>query len=701
MALNCRIIRGADGSIDHIITEGGTRSALFDSLVRVSNKEVALDLYALTETEEFKELRPSKSGEPSVKEVLTYAAQRNSNLDDQQVRDVENTIVGSGLRNYGELLNVLKKIFLKRGVIVFDRNSMQNSGFYNKFEVESILSDVNLQERIKSTIIGLTNSAVNSIPSYNQLFVVSNTSRLNSLGKQEVSNPYVTEQQITEEIAGTDITDSIDTISFEAIKNKYYSDPEVKGTLRRIASKSKIIGEKEIVDGILTDKSTNRVKETLVEVLDLEDRVVLSSKVDYLNTILPGVWDISTNAVYSLLKDLKISAINSGVDFLTLEDSVYTKNREEILNLLQSYQDVLNTPTDATLNAFVENYSNFFQIASNNATRVAETDDSSDVYIDSNISEYEAFTKFGLIKKSENIYKQVDVIDDLDEVYSVMATNTDLLPAAVSNEEELRDYIQSRLSDTDISDFQVDSDQLQKMLLYKLFFSSPVQFNSPPVIRDNYLQFKGDYSYLTQEYPSDFYKQWLREKNKNSELFKNFYSNFVVTKNGIELVNSDPITVQNVMRYATDELKEYNLLSKRLNLPIDQADEDVIDFNEMIYNRQQAISNPESIGKLTKPYTVISPITLAVKNETTNFVRTPIGVYEIDYQIGNVSFYNLLPTSDSRYNSIGQYRTKTQSDVNLDEYRYLQDTPEAFTEAQNYYSSAELSRINKKYFGCL
>ena len=72
MALNCRIVRAIDGSIDYIKSEEGTRSTLFDSLVAIGNKQTAYDLYALTETEEFKEVYPG-STEASVEQVLKFA----------------------------------------------------------------------------------------------------------------------------------------------------------------------------------------------------------------------------------------------------------------------------------------------------------------------------------------------------------------------------------------------------------------------------------------------------------------------------------------------------------------------------------------------------------------------------------------------------------------------------------------------------
>ena len=64
MSISCRVFRDEKGSIDFVNTEKGSRSTLFDSLVKVAggDKEVALTLYSLTDTSLFKEMIDSKKG---------------------------------------------------------------------------------------------------------------------------------------------------------------------------------------------------------------------------------------------------------------------------------------------------------------------------------------------------------------------------------------------------------------------------------------------------------------------------------------------------------------------------------------------------------------------------------------------------------------------------------------------------------------
>lgn len=700
MALECRIIRAADGSIDYVNTEGGTRSALFDNLARLSNKEVALDMYALTETEQFKEFQPAMTTEPTAEEVIAFATQRETNLDEEQIKDIEDTIVASGLSTYGELLNRMKQIFYKNGVAVFDRASIENSGFYNQYEVDSIMEDVTIQNRIKDTINGLTNTDSETLPDYDPLFVVSETSRINALGKQAISNPFIIEQQVIGAIVGTNVEDSITNLPFENIKNQYNSNSTVKTRLDNIAAKTKMVAQQEIVGGQLVDKTNNNTREVLEQTLDLRDRLTITAKIQYIQGISPGVWGQSRDSIYTLLKDLNKASVYAGVDFLNLEDSAFTKERGQVIDLLNSYQRLLNNPSDASMQEFTDIYSDFFEINNEPASKVVTSNDAGDVYIETDLTEYQLFNEHGLVKKGENLYREVEVMESLDDVYSTMTLNKTLLPVGVETQQDLRDYISNQVAETPIPDFQVDTDVLQKMFLYKMYFRSPV---TQPIIPDNtdkYVQFTGDYDYMTEEYPSDFYKDMLREKRKNSDMYKNFYSNFTITSKGIELVNRDPLTIRQIMRLAPEDLIQYNMVSKTLNLPVAEISEDTVDFDQMVYNREQAINNPDGVPKLKQDYTILSPITIAVKNATSNFVRTPMGSYEIDYQIGNVTFYNMLPKGNSKYNAIGVYNSKTQPDINEDDFAYLQDTPEAFTKAQSYYSASELRRINEKYFNC-
>lgn len=62
MSLKCRIYKDENGNIDFVDAANGNRSKLFDTLVNITggNKNTALNLYAITEVEDFKDIAKAK-----------------------------------------------------------------------------------------------------------------------------------------------------------------------------------------------------------------------------------------------------------------------------------------------------------------------------------------------------------------------------------------------------------------------------------------------------------------------------------------------------------------------------------------------------------------------------------------------------------------------------------------------------------------
>ena len=114
--------------------------------------------------------------------------------------------------------------------------------------------------------------------------------------------------------------------------------------------------------------------------------------------------------------------------------------------------------------------------------------------------------------------------------------------------------------------------------------------------------------------------------------------------------------------------------------------------------RQDVVNNPESVKKLKGNYTYLEDGVMAAKNETETFVRTPVGVFEMIYQFGNVKFYNKLPDADIDYKLTDI--EKPLSDIDFSQHQHLENSPEIFKEAKQYYTKKELEQINNEYFNC-
>lgn len=98
MALSCRIIRKEDGNVNFVNAENGNKSQLFDKLVKVAGgkTDTALNLYALSETEDFKEVFEVKKANSrkgmmsSVKDVFDNTPKEEQKMPLNLQKDADN-----------------------------------------------------------------------------------------------------------------------------------------------------------------------------------------------------------------------------------------------------------------------------------------------------------------------------------------------------------------------------------------------------------------------------------------------------------------------------------------------------------------------------------------------------------------------------------------------------------------------------------
>ena len=188
--------------------------------------------------------------------------------------------------------------------------------------------------------------------------------------------------------------------------------------------------------------------------------------------------------------------------------------------------------------------------------------------------------------------------------------------------------------------------------------------------------FTGDFDYLTNEYVSDFYIDYLREKKKNSKKFKNFYSNFTVNEKGIQLVNDDEITLSVVKQYADENLKQYSLISKQMPNLIE--DESVVSNK-----RDEYINYPQNAPKFEgQSYLLPNDVGMIAKDTTEDFLRVGRDVFELQDTDGNISLYSKLEQNNSDYYKFGT--EKTENKVNIAGYSHLKTELDNFSKTKKY-----------------
>ena len=181
--------------------------------------------------------------------------------------------------------------------------------------------------------------------------------------------------------------------------------------------------------------------------------------------------------------------------------------------------------------------------------------------------------------------------------------------------------------------------------------------------------FTGNYNYLTEEFPSDFYSKFLAEKKKASKLFRNFYSNFEINEKGINLINKSETALRNIRIYADENLKQYSLISRQMP--------DLIEAEQSITNpRVEAINNPQKIKESKENLYKLNDQEVIIKNEIEDFVKIGNDIYESVAKQGNLNHYVKLENTNSNYYAVEVKAPQTK--LKLSDYSYLNENPEKF-----------------------
>jgi hypothetical protein len=630
------------------------------------------------------------NGEPSIKTLMDFSNSKVKPLGLEGLKAAKNAAMALKVKSSKELVEKMEKALMKNGIVLFDKLSLQRSKLYNIFEINTILSSPKLQKQIKESLLSLRNSEPFELD-YDENFIIPQGREVNQFGKQEVTNPSIVEKDLVESVAGLEESE-IDEALPTAFSNKYYTDPNFKETVDSIARDHKKAPIKTVVDGELVDKTEDvegMLLNTMTDDLDIsitEDIAFLRQGID------KEIFNSGLKNVSKVLNKIKKNVQVNGIDLRNFPTLALELSRDEVLGFLDSMEDVIEDPSNPeNMIEFTERY---YKILGDKEakTEVIKTNSENDVVVEEPLSEYEMFSEFGLVKKDDGIYRKVKE-QSLDSLYESFFEYKNLLPEGIDTLEALKLYVERNASLLEVSDYEVDVDNLEKIFLYKKFFDFPMSTQRPTVKVDNFNKITNSEEYLTDEFLKDFNKWILTTSNPY----------FKVTGKGIELVNSDEMSkaeaVDSVPERFKQELAEYNIISDSLNLEMPLLEEKPEDINTQLEQRQKAVNNPDRVKKVSGQYTYLKDGVLAVKNESETFVKTPIGVFEKIFEFENIKFYGKLDTDKKT----GYKKVNVEapfSDISFQEYMYLANAPEAFKTSKNYYSKKELDDINEEYFGC-
>ncbi len=498
--------------------------------------------------------------EPRTEVVFEYANSNEQALSKENIIEAKDTAIAFGVKTAAELDFILQQAFVKEGLIVFDKIKMSKAGF-TEYEVSKILSTKGIRENIKKYLPMLKNTdfELGEYPAEREVI----PNEIGLFGKQKIQNPYETE------------------------KNKLQQQQV-----------------KTIVDGEIVDK-TESIKQILPKTTQLQP--ISAKTISFISAILNSKQNISERnqkALITIVKELKEEVIINGIDLKDIE------SRTANIVKLQDFVEALQTYIidNSIFDFFTDIYDEFFELNKGIEQGIKRELTDNDVVLDTELSEYELFRDFSLIRRDKNIYTKVNdkPLEELRENYKQVFSH-------FNNEE-----IQSKVPSLEVEDFQADADIMEKMYMWKSYLGSSIKTISNAKVES-----------ISNE---DF-----------REALSNPYKK--VTVNGVELIDDNPITRDNASLFEkTKEIEADNLV-----------------FDDNLEKRKQALQDKNSIAKIKTDYQYIESDILATKNNEESFVRTPNGVFERIFENGNVSFFSKVTSENKNY-----------SNINFSNYNYLE-----------------------------
>lgn len=459
-----------------------------------------------------------------------------------------------------------------------------------------------------------------------------------------------------------DIDLSLDNLDYVNVGEK-----TIFGNYRKVPIEKVNQGNTQILDSDLQVKPNNNTKAKLeIASKKVEDNKSLNK----INTILETsdeVIEENPEIIEKLLNEITNDLANYGID---LEGLKVDKD------FLRTLRDFIISPTNNNLNSFTEAYNNQFSVDTT-PQFVRTQDDKKYFIVDTDKTEQEVFEEQSLIKQSSNLY------------YKVIREDVDTLIAKL-NLEDKRGELEAESRQ---QEGFTDPDLALEVLLYKK------AFNTPTIVKEQEQgsvdNFSGNYEYLTTEYVADFHVEMIKEKQKNSLKYKNFYSLFDINEKGIYLKDSNSYTMSLVELYADENLRQYSLISKQLpNLKVEEQD---VNFAQQ--ERDRVVNNKKSLPEFKGKVFRIDNNNVVVKAESGKFIKIDNQVYESVQKSGELKLFSKVEETQSEYLQANIPQPIPNLDIN--NYNHLKTTPEKFLTEGKLKSKAEKDKIKTNKFDCL
>ena len=607
--------------------QNGMASVLYKSLEKKFGSNQAMDYYALTESDYYLEDTTGErdiNGEMSFSDFMTFVTKRESEKDfSQETLDLQ--LITDDFSNIDKLYD--------SGIFNPSERNLKASGLFTADEIENIIYSKERQENLRIFLDNLNlDENITPITEYK---VKSNET--NSIGIRPLLNP-------------------------EDVRKESQSD----------------LQEIQII------RPENQTFETIMNTLDVAQ----------LSEVENAAYRISRFANRELIieefDNLQDSFIDAGLDIPISDIELNNKSTEWLQNFANETLKFSQDISEESAKEFATFLDSVIQRPEISVESLETTKPATFRKYESLENEVTDFNEKSFIKHSEGLYQSVKTDYSLNELYEglynkVKNDNTlipiNLSQAEISDEinkeevlEDIKSYILSNIDTLP----QTDTETAEKIIAIKILTKAPIKNT------ENYKVPTGN---VAEDFVSEFNKERLDHKRRNTPTYNRFYKFLKVDHMGIRPIDQGDFTKLHITKNVPSNMKERltNYFSQNKNTTFDMSEETPPIEN---IERVVALNNPFSIDKITSDYSIESENEI-VTMEDSEFVRVRDEVYEKVMSNGENNLYKKVT------DIIRPITNKKPSFLNT-----FNKTQENTIEYKKYLTKQDLEEINNKHFNC-
>lgn len=647
MGLKCRISY-REGEVV-VRKENGELSDLYYELLDYAKSpSIALDMWATAHSREMGEI----GEDATVDEVVKYfdsAVAAKESLSPSEKMQVKDFMRRNGVETLDQLNKTLAESFKPNGVFEINPVAAVNSGLFTQDELVELdpLALQNLLLKIEGHLI---NDNFTVEPESQSDFYKDTTSKTifgtyDRVSQEEVDAAIRSKIETFDNIE--DFYEKIKELPYEDFVTRFTEDDKFANTIINRFSNLKRIPKLSIINGRLS-KDNNKTYTTVKNTVSAgQNTTKVEADIDYLNSIDTEVWDSNPELIRQVLKEVEQEFIDLNVDVVGISE--FPGRRAEVMAVIESATQMLNSVTEENIRTFSDNLSNLLSVQD---TVVVENIPSeytgyNIVSLHTEIPENELFNTYGLIKVGDNLFHKVDqranAVDLIDFIYGEILNKRLSIPAEYMLTKDILDK-PSVLND--ISRYLMSRSTIQGLQDKELYSAYQVLFNHRPLASKvnearELAVIKTDENYLKTSFVSDFYNYILKEKAANTSTYKTILSKFEITDRDITLTDTIPSIVGIEFQ---QELSDYIRLQKDSNMKyLVEPTTEIVSEDLLYTNFPEAKSEYEGDFVMLGDY-IITPTT------SDNFIKVNGELYRrgLDRENGRL-FVKVPQRSDSKY----------------------------------------------------